>query len=294
MTRYPPERPPDWLPSSAEGTARPAPGEALPRRPVPPEPWPDYPSMPGYPPMSDYPSMPGYPPAEDYLPAQDYPAAQDYPPAQDYPASPGYPPTPDYQADTDYEPVSGQVLHDEYGTAHEDYGPPPGGYGPAHGGYPLAPGEYRLAHETATAALRAIRPPPEPVAPDARPGPGPVPRYGGTGARMAMLGYLTVPLLGFLVPLAVYLLNLRGSAWTRTHAAQALNVWITVLLYDVSALIMGTMLALDSPAIALGVFGPPVIGVWLAALRRLVQAATAASEGRRYTFPRWLCSRIVR
>ena len=257
-----------------------------------------------------YPSMPDYPPTQDYPPTPDYAAAPGFPPMPDYGVTPGYPQMPDYPGGA----------HGEYGTAQDDYGPPPGGHAPAHGGYPLAPGEYRLAHETATAALRAIRPPPEPVVADARPGSaspapalrarprsaspapalrarprsGPVPRYGGTGARVAMLGYLTVPLLGFAVPLAVYLLNLRGSTWTRAHAAQALNVWITVMLYDVSALIMGTMLALDSPTIALIVFGPPVIGVWLAALRLLVQAATAASEGRKYTFPRWLCSRIVR
>jgi len=176
-------------------------------------------------------------------------------------------------------PGNAAVAHDEYG--------------PAHAGYALAPGEYRLAHEPATARLRAVRPAPEPVAADTGPDWPPVPRFGGD-ARLAMLGYLTVPLFGFVVPLAVYLRHLRGPGWTRAHAAQALNVWITAMLYDISALIMGAVLALDSPQIALIVFGPLVVGVWLATLRLLLHAATAASDGREYTFPGWLCSRIVR
>jgi uncharacterized Tic20 family protein len=108
-----------------------------------------------------------------------------------------------------------------------------------------------------------------------------------------MLAYLTVPLFGFVVPLVVYLRTRHGPGWTRAHAAQALNVWVTVTLYDLSAAIMGTMLALDSPQIALIVFGPPVVGLWLVALTFLVRAATAASQGREYTFPGWLCSGIV-
>ena len=192
-----------------------------------------------------------------------------YPPTPDYPPAPGYPSVPGYAA----------VAPDEYVSAHA--------------GYALAPGEYRLAHEPATARLRAVRAAPEPVAPDTAPDWPPVPRLRGD-ARLAMLGYLTVPLFGFVVPLAVYVRHLRGPAWTRAHAAQALNVWITAMLYDISALIMGAVLALDSPQIALIVFGPLVAGVWLATLRLLVRAATAASEGREYTFPGWLCSRIVR
>ena len=65
------------------------------------------------------------------------------------------------------------------------------------------------------------------------------------GRRAAVLGYLTVPV--FLVPLVIYLTTLRGSGWARRHAAQAVNVWLTGLLYDLSAVIMGAMLALDSP-----------------------------------------------
>ena len=109
-----------------------------------------------------------------------------------------------------------------------------------------------------------------------------------------MLGYLTVPLFGFAVPLLVYLRARHRDGWARAHAAQALNAWITVFLYDLSALIMGTMLALDSPRIALIVFAPLVAALWLVTLILLVRAASAASQGQEYAFPRWLCSPIVR
>jgi len=114
------------------------------------------------------------------------------------------------------------------------------------------------------------------------------------GAQWAMLAYLTVPFFGFLAPLAIYLISLRRSRWLRAHAAQAINVWLTGILYDLSALIIGAVLMLDSPHVALAVVLPLVIGLWLTTLAFLVRAATRASRGETYTFPRWLCTPMVR
>jgi uncharacterized Tic20 family protein len=109
-----------------------------------------------------------------------------------------------------------------------------------------------------------------------------------------MLGYLTVPFFGFLVPLAIYLASLRRSRWLRAHAAQAVNVWLTVILYELSAAIIGAMLVLDSPRVALTVVVPLVAALWLTTLAFLVRAAAAAYRGHAYTFPRWLCTPLVR
>jgi uncharacterized Tic20 family protein len=109
-----------------------------------------------------------------------------------------------------------------------------------------------------------------------------------------MLGYLTVPVSGFLLPLAVYLASLRRSRWLRVHAAQAVNVWLTVTLYELSAAIIGAMLVLDSPRVALTVVVPLVAALWLTALPFLVRAAAAARRGQVYAFPRWLCAPLVR
>lgn len=242
--------------------------------------------------MSRHPSDP---PAD--WPEPGGPAMAGYPSAPDYPATPDYPPPAGYQpvpGGPDYPPAPGPlaIAHDEYSGDHQ--GLTPGEHGVAYDEYRQvreAAGDPGQAHLPAEAADLAG--PADPGGGPADPGPAQAPLSGGSTARTAMLAYLTVPLFGFVVPLVVYLRARHGSTWTRAHAAQALNVWITVILYDLSAAIMGTMLALDSPQLAMIVFGPLVVGLWLVALVLLVRAATAASQGQDYTFPGWLCSRIV-
>ena len=243
-------------------------------------------------------------PPADWLPPSDqagyatpgYPA-RDYRPGPAYPEAPGYP---------GYPPADGSpaISHDEYSEDREGYGVVadrdgldrhdlrPEEYGVVYDDYRLVPGAagdgLRQVREPAGAASDA-------AGPDLAPPSGgdPASRPDGAAARWAMLGYLTVPLFGFVVPLLVYLRALRGPSWSRAHAAQALNVWITAVLYGLSAVIMGTMLALDSPRIALIVFGSLVTALWLVMLTYLVRAATAASQCLPCTIPRWLCSPIV-
>jgi uncharacterized protein DUF4870 len=115
---------------------------------------------------------------------------------------------------------------------------------------------------------------------------------GGGDGRTAALGYLTVPL--FVVPLVLYLSTLRKPGAARWHAARAVNVWLTGALYDLAAVIMGAMLALDSLRAALVVFAPLAGARWLVTLAYLARAARAASRGAACAFPAWLCTRIVR
>lgn len=117
-------------------------------------------------------------------------------------------------------------------------------------------------------------------------------RGGPPGRAEAVLGYLTVPLGA--VPVLIYLGTLRGPRWARAHAAQAVNVWFTGILYDLSAVIMGVMLALDSPQVALMVFAPLVAARWTVTLGYLLRAARAAGRGADYTVPSWLCMRAAR
>ncbi len=94
-----------------------------------------------------------------------------------------------------------------------------------------------------------------------------------------MLGYLGVPFVSFLAPLAVYLARARQSPFARQHAAQALNLSITLLLYNLCVLILAGILALDSVGVALQVAGPVALALWLAALYFLTRAALSASRG---------------
>jgi uncharacterized protein len=112
--------------------------------------------------------------------------------------------------------------------------------------------------------------------------------------RLATLSYLGVPFLGPLVPLAVYLLKKRASGYVRSHSAQALNLSITVALYTVCALILGTMLALANIVIALIVAVPVAVALWLITLGYVIVAGSAANRGDYYPVPAWLCATIVR
>jgi uncharacterized protein len=136
------------------------------------------------------------------------------------------------------------------------------------------------------------------------PGTGPQPAAAESAARpspaepgderLATLSYLGVPFLGPLVPLAVYLLKGRASGYVRSHSAQALNLSITTLLYTVCALILGTMLALDSIVVALVVVVPLAVALWLITLGYVIVAGSAANRGDYYPIPAWLCATLVR
>ena len=117
---------------------------------------------------------------------------------------------------------------------------------------------------------------------------------GDADERWAMISYLGVPFLGFLPPLAVYLIKLRTSRFARHHATQALNLSVTVILYNICALIVTGLLALDSVDVALAVMVPLLAGLWTVTLAYLVLAGIAASRGGYYKIPSWLCASLVR
>ena len=140
----------------------------------------------------------------------------------------------------------------------------------------------------------------QPAAPDSVPAPHEVPGRlalappaGDARARLAPVCYLSLPVLGFLAPLAIYLAN-RRAPQLRWHAAQALNLWITTALYSVCALIIGAILAVDALGIALIIVTPLAAALWLTALCYLVRAAVLASRGERYEIPAWLCATVIR
>ena len=109
----------------------------------------------------------------------------------------------------------------------------------------------------------------------------------------AMLGYLGVPFISILAPLAVYLTRARRSRFVRQHAAQALNLSITVLLYNLCVLILAGIMAADNVGAALLVAGPVALALWLAALYFLTRAAISAGRGQFYALPRWICATLT-
>ena len=108
------------------------------------------------------------------------------------------------------------------------------------------------------------------------------------------LSYAGVIVLGPVVPLVVYLSTRHGSPFVRQHAAQALNVALTWLLYAVSGAIIGALLSFSTASAALLVMIPLAVIGWLIMVTYLVLAALAASQGGFRRIPAWACSVLIR
>ena len=135
----------------------------------------------------------------------------------------------------------------------------------------------------------------------ARPGPRPrvaspslAPRIPLAEAQPAMLGYLAAIFLGPAIPLVLYLVGRRRSPFRRFHAATALNLSLTGLLYALCCLILCGLLLLDSLTLALVVAIPVALAIWLTVLKYLIRGIGAANRGERYDVPAWICAQIAK
>jgi uncharacterized Tic20 family protein len=120
------------------------------------------------------------------------------------------------------------------------------------------------------------------------------PRIPLAEARPAMFGYLAAIFLGPLIPLVLYMIARRRSPFRRFHAATALNLSLTGLLYALCCLILCGMLLLDSLTVALVVGIPVALVLWLSVLKYLIRGIGAANRGERYEVPAWICARIAK
>jgi len=125
-------------------------------------------------------------------------------------------------------------------------------------------------------------------------GPSLHPRIAVAEARPAMLGYVAAIFLGPLIPLVLYVSGRRRSPFRRFHAAMALNLSLTGLLYALCCLILGGLLLLDSLAVALVVAIPVALVIWLSLLKYLLRGIGAANRGERYEVPAWICAKIAK
>ena len=106
-------------------------------------------------------------------------------------------------------------------------------------------------------------------------------------------GYLGAIVLGPVIPLIVYAITARRSPFLRWHAATAVNLSLSCLLYGLCCGILGGLLALDNIAVAVTLAGALFLGVWLITLMYLLRGAAAANRGERYDIPSWICARLV-
>jgi uncharacterized protein len=159
---------------------------------------------------------------------------------------------------------------------------------------------------------KPTRPGPEPPAPPRRPdGPrtsrrespalpgargasdGQAQRARDADVTSATFGYLGAIFLGPIIPLVIYLLRARRSAFMRFHAATAVNLSLTVTLYGISCLILGGLLLLDSITVALVIALTLGFVLWLTMLKYLIRGVTAANRGEEFEVPSWICAHFV-
>ena len=117
--------------------------------------------------------------------------------------------------------------------------------------------------------------------------PAPVPGSRGE-TRRAMLAYLAVPFTLFVVPLAIYLTSLGDRRFARAHALVALSLSLATLLYTLSIVIVGGVLAFDSATVGMLAAVPLLVLLWAGILAVVIRAAAAAGRGEVYRLPRWL------
>lgn len=111
--------------------------------------------------------------------------------------------------------------------------------------------------------------------------------------RLAAASYFGAIIIVPIVPLVIYLTRRHASPYVRQHAAQALNVALTCLLYVTSAVIIGGLLALDSVLSALIITLLIFAIGWAIMLTYLVLGARSASRGEFRRIPNWICAPLV-
>ncbi len=123
---------------------------------------------------------------------------------------------------------------------------------------------------------------------------GPDPGVRESEVTSVTVGYLGAIVLGPVIPLVVYVAKARKSPFLRYHAATAVNLSLTCLLYGLCCAILGALLVLDSSTITALVIALPLgFVLWVTMLRYLIRGVAAANRGESYDVPQWICARFV-
>ncbi len=115
----------------------------------------------------------------------------------------------------------------------------------------------------------------------------------GGEVSLVTFGYLSAIPTGPVIPLIFYLVKGRSSPFLRYHAAAAVNLSVSGLLYAVCCAILGGLLALDSVTAGLVIALSLGFCLWVTMLTYLIRGVIAANRGGPNDIPQWLCARIV-
>ena len=116
---------------------------------------------------------------------------------------------------------------------------------------------------------------------------------GDTDPTWAMVSYLGMIFLGPLITVPVWLTRRQRSPFMRYHAARAVNLSLTAVLYGTCCLILFGLLVLDTVALGLAVAVPLLVILWLVTLKYAIRGFLAAQRGEPCDMPPWICATIV-
>jgi uncharacterized Tic20 family protein len=136
-------------------------------------------------------------------------------------------------------------------------------------------------------------PTPPPAFPPASAPAGYGPRGPADDHLWSLLAYLLAFVAAIIAPLVIYLVKRDESGYVRYHAAQALNLGLTGLIYGFGGAILGIVLAIATKGLALFVVIPLFIAYGIAHLVFLILAAIAAYRGELYRVPAIICLPMV-
>lgn len=111
--------------------------------------------------------------------------------------------------------------------------------------------------------------------------------------KAATVGYLGVIFLGPVIPLVLYAVSARRSPFLRQHAAAAVNLSVTCLLYALCCVIVGGLLALDIVLLGLVIGALLGLALWLTMLRYVIRGVGAVKRGEQDKIPGWLSATVV-
>ena len=110
----------------------------------------------------------------------------------------------------------------------------------------------------------------------------------------ALLAYLLALVASILAPLVIYLVKMNESRYVRYHAAQALNLGLTALIYIVALFIVAIPLAIVTHGIGIILIVLGFIALGIVHLVYLILGAIKANQGQQFQIPTFLCFPMVK
>jgi uncharacterized Tic20 family protein len=120
------------------------------------------------------------------------------------------------------------------------------------------------------------------------------PRGPSDDQTWALLAYLLGLVASIIAPLVIYLVKRNESRYVRYHAAQALNLGLTGLIYAVAAVVIGILLALATHGLGFILMVLVLLAIGIAHLVYLIMGAVKAYQGQPFQIPAFLCLPMVR